>query len=97
MLVENWSKNSEARDLNGLLLLLHNIDETFGDSTPYKIEEAHCLSLSRLCVLPTRRISFVSLVRVLLVGITNKLQIEVGEGPVEGARIINTLLNECEF
>ena len=87
-------KNSEIFNLKRLLLHLHHIAQALGQTAPDHVKEAEGLALQ----------DFEGLVSLHLHGLTvrgswvlDEGQVELGEVPVEVARIVHALLKESEF
>ena len=90
----DWPKDSEIFNLERLLLHLHHIAQALGQATPDHVEEAKGLALQ----------DFEGFVRLHLHALTvrgswilDEGQVELGEVPVEVARIVHALLEESEF
>ena len=90
----DWPKDSEIFNLKRLLLHLHHIAQALGQATPDHVEEAKGLALQ----------DFEGFVRLHLHALTvggswilDEGQVELGEVPVEVARIVHALLEESEF
>ena len=91
--VKNGSEYGKTWNLNSLLLLLDNIDEALGDSTPHMIKQPHGLSLGGFLRRAVKGLGLISTTLILLIGVTNELQVQLRESFVKGARIVHTLLD----